>query len=296
MAVGYSETYFHTLNAKEFAKRVAELTDGEIDIKVHSGQTLYKMPEVKRAVQTGQIPIGEFYLAAYGNEHPLFELDAIPFLAPGYDGAAKIWDVQRAPLTELLAGQNLTVLYSVPFPGQNLYSNDPIETAADLEGLKFRSQNSVVAKLADAVGATPVTIQTPEVPQAFATGVVEGMLTSVSFGATSKAWEYTNHLTLVDAMLPKIVVVANTRILDGLAPEVRDAVMTAAAEAEARGWDMSRADAAKSLATIRESGMSVLDPSASLSADMQVIATELQAAWIERAGDEGSALISAISE
>lgn len=296
MAVSYSDSYFHTLNAKRFAERVAELTDGEIEIAVHSGQTLFKMPEVKRAVQTGQIPIGEFYLAAYGNEDPLFELDAIPFLAPGYAGAEKIWSVQKAPLTEMLAEQNLTVLYAVPFPGQNLYSNAPITTAEDLKGLKFRSQNSVVAKLADAVGATPVTIQTPEVPQAFATGVVEGMLTSVSFGATSKAWEYTNHLTLVDAMLPKIVVVANSRILAGLDDGVREAVIKAGAEAEERGWSMSRADAAKSLAVIRESKMTVGAPSEQLTSDMQAIAGDLKAAWVDRAGDDGAAIIAAIAE
>jgi TRAP-type C4-dicarboxylate transport system substrate-binding protein len=85
MPLPYAEGSFHTKNTRMFADDVRKYSNGRIDITVHPNGTLFKLPEIKRAVQTGQVPIAETNLPAYGNEYPFFEIDVILFLAQGYD-------------------------------------------------------------------------------------------------------------------------------------------------------------------------------------------------------------------
>ena len=103
MPTPYPEGNYHTQNVQAFAKEVADLTDGGLTITVHSGASLFKMPEIKRAVRTQQAQIGEILLSAYGNENAVFEADGIPFLAAGFDNAWKLYQAQKPVLEEVLA-------------------------------------------------------------------------------------------------------------------------------------------------------------------------------------------------
>jgi TRAP-type C4-dicarboxylate transport system substrate-binding protein len=110
MATGFNDTNFQTQNVKLFADEVKRLSGGELEIVVHSGMSLYRQPEIKRAVSSGQIQIGEVLLSAYGNEDPIFEADAIPLLATGYDGSMKLWKLQRPLLEQRFAKHGLVLL------------------------------------------------------------------------------------------------------------------------------------------------------------------------------------------
>ena len=71
MPMAYAATNFHSEMGVVFADKVRDYTKGEIDITVHPGGSLFKGGEIKRAVQTGQAPIGERFMSAHANEAPL---------------------------------------------------------------------------------------------------------------------------------------------------------------------------------------------------------------------------------
>ena len=85
MPMAYSATNFHSQNGVLFADAVRIATGGEVDITVHPGGSLFKGNDIKKAVQTGQAPIGERLLSAHQNESLLFGADSIPFLATSYE-------------------------------------------------------------------------------------------------------------------------------------------------------------------------------------------------------------------
>ena len=99
LPTGYATNTFQTENVQQFADDVAKATGGKLKITVHAGASLYKMPEIKRAVQSGQTQAGEFILSAYANENPLFGVDSIPFLATSYGAAQKLYTASK-PATE----------------------------------------------------------------------------------------------------------------------------------------------------------------------------------------------------
>jgi TRAP-type C4-dicarboxylate transport system substrate-binding protein len=74
----------HSENLALFAKDVAAATDNKLQITVHAAASLFKAPEIKRAVQTGQAQIGEVLLSLHENEDPIYGIDVIPFLATSY--------------------------------------------------------------------------------------------------------------------------------------------------------------------------------------------------------------------
>jgi TRAP-type C4-dicarboxylate transport system substrate-binding protein len=294
MPTGYAESSFKTINDRMFSDEVKKLGGGKLEIVVHPNALLYKMPEIKRAVQTGQVGIGEFFLSAYGNEDPMYEVDAIPFLIEGYDGAWKLYQAQKPFLEKRFSSQGMRLLYSVPFPAQNFYTVKPLTDPAQFKGMKFRAHNPVVSRLAELLGATPVTIQQPEVPQAFLNGVVNLMMTSTALGVETSAWEYTKYYYVTNAMYVKTAVVVNERAFRALPPEARDAILKSAPVAEKRGWEMSKQNVVEGEKILASKGIAVGNASPALMQALRKASDTLIQDWVKKAGPDGAALVKAV--
>lgn len=293
MPTPYSDKTFHTVNIAEFAKDVETATNGGLTIKLHTAGSLYKHPEISKAVRGGQVPVGEFLLSRLTNEHAAFGADGQPFLAANYDEAKKLWAAQKPIVAKLMDKQGLMPLFSVPWPPQGLYTKKEIKTVDDLKGLKFRTYNATLEKFANLAGAAPTQIEAPDIAQAFSTGRVEAMITSPSTGANSKAWDYVSHFTDIQAWLPKNIVVVNKRAFRKLDKSEQDAVLAAAAKAETRGWEMSMAETATKMKILKDNGMTIVEPSAELMAGLKKIGATMLEDWSKAAGPEGEEILKA---
>ncbi len=293
MPTPYGDSVFHTQNITQFAEDVAAATEGAVEITVHSAGSLYGHPEIKDSVRRGLAPLGEVLMSRLANEDPVFAVDSIPFLASSYEEAEALWEASRPLVEEKLAAQGLTLLFAVPWPGQSLYSQEPLTSAEDLEGASFRAYNAATERLAQLMGAVPTQVEAGDIPTAFATGRVDAMITSPSTGVSSQAWDFTSHYTDTQAWLPKNMVIANTRAFEALPEDQRAAILDAAATAETRGWEMSAAETEEKIATLEENGMTVSQPSETLSAQLAEIGETMTAEWLEDAGDEGRQVIEA---
>jgi len=260
---------------------------------VHSGASLFKAPEILRAVRGSQVQAGEVLLVNFQNEAQIFGADGIPFLATGYDTAQKLYRAQKPLLEKKLAEQGVMLLYSVPWPPQGIYSKKPINSATDLKGIKWRAYSPATGRIAELVGAQPVTVQQAELSQAMATGVIEATMTSGATGVDTKMWEQMSHYYDVQAWLPKNAVLVNKKAFDSLDAATRDAVLKAAAEAEKQGWANSQKVMTDTTAALKANGMKVEPPSAQLRADMQKVGATLLEEWLKNAGAEGQDMINA---
>ena len=289
----YPATNFHSVNLASFAADVDKASAGKLKITTHPGASLFKAPEIKRAVQGGQAQIGEILLAAFQNEWQMFGADGLPFLATSYDESMKLYRAQRPILEKKLAEQGLQLLYAVPWPPQGIYSKKPLASAADLKGSKWRAYSPATSRIAELVGAQPVTVQAAELSQALATGAVEANMTSGATGVDSKLYEHLKYYYDVQAWLPKNAVIVNKRAFDALDKASQDALLKAGADAEARGWAQSSKVNTDTLATLKANGMSVEPPSAALKADMQKVGATMLKEWLDKAGPEGQAMLDA---
>ncbi|MDP2698649.1 TRAP transporter substrate-binding protein [Thalassospira sp.] len=296
MATPYPDATFHTQNIIEFAKDVKEATNGDLEITVHSGGSLFKHPDIKRSVQRGLVPAGETLISLLANEDPIYNLDAIPFLATSYDQAQKLWQVSRPTIEAKLAAEGLKVLYAVAWPSQGLYTSKEVNSVTDLSGIRFRAYNSATSKLADLTGMVSTQVEVPEIPTAFATGIVEAMMTSPSTGANSKAWDFVSNFYDVQAWLPKNMVIVNAKAFDALSAETQQAVLDAAARAETRGWEMSVAETDAQKKVLADNGMTVAAPSADLKDGLSKVGETMVTDWLAEAGAEGQAIVDAFRQ
>ncbi len=293
MPTGYGVNVFHTKNLQQFVDEVDKTTMGKLKITLHPGASLYKMPEIKRAIQSGQVQSGEFILSAYSNENPIFGVDSVPFLATSYDGAQRLYVAAKPATEKLLDSQGMKLLFSVPWPGQSLYSVKPITKMADFAGTKQRAYNPATTKIAQMVKAQPVTIQLAELGQALATGAVDNFLTSSASGIDSKLYEQTKFFYVVNAWLPRNATVVNKKAFEALDKATQEAVLKAAKAAEVRGWEASKAIDAAYIKDLAKFGMTTGLPTDEVRDGLNAIGDTMVKEWMAAAGPDGIAVIEA---
>lgn len=287
----YPASNLHTQNLEQFVKDVSKLSGGELEIVLHNNASLYKAPEIKRAVQGNQAQIGEILLTNYANEDPIYALDGLPFLATGYDAAWKLYQAQKELLNKKLASQGMTALYTVAWPPQGIFANKDINSVDDLKGVKWRAYSPVTARIAELVGAQPVTIQQSELAQAMATGVVNAFMTSGSTGWDTKTYEYIKKFYDTQAWLPKNAVIVNKKAFDALDEKSKKALLQASADAEKRGWALSKEKTQWYLDNLAKNGMEIVKPTPELMQGLDKVGDTMLTEWIEKAGPDGQKVI-----
>ncbi len=287
----YPANNFHTENLQQFADDVDKASGGKLKIQLHPNASLFKAPEIKRAVQGGQAQAGEILLVNYENEDPLYGLDGVPFLATSYKESRELYKAERKALEDKLAKQGMMLLYAVPWPPQGIFTNRTLNSAADMKGLKWRAYSPATSKIAELVGAQPVTVQAAEVSQALATGVIDSYMSSGATGYDSKTYENLKHFYDTQAWLPKNAVIVNRAAFTALDKPVQAAVLKAAADAETRGWKLSEEKTGWYLDQLKQKGMSIDKPSEQLTADMRKVGNVMLAEWLRKAGADGKKVI-----
>ena len=293
LPTAYPATNFHTENIVQFAKEVDAATAGKLKITVHAGASLFKAPEIKRAVQSAQAQAGEILLANYANENPLYALDGVPFLATSYPEALRLYEVSKPALEKLLAAQGIKLLFSVPWAPQGIFSKREISSVGDLRGIKWRAYSPATAKIAELIGAQPVQIQQAELSAAMATGVVEAFMTSGSTGFDTKTYEHIKNFYDTQAWIPKNAVLVNLKSFNALDAASQAAVLKVAGDAETRGWKVAQEKNVEYKRLLTERGMKIHKPSPKLDADMRQVGAIMQADWLKASGSEGNALMTA---
>ena len=287
----YPANNFHTENLQQFANDVDKATAGKLKLQIHPNASLFKAPEIKRAVQGGQAQAGEILLVNFENEDPLYGIDGVPFLATSYDEAFKLYKAERKVLEDKLAKQGMMLLYTVPWPPQGIYTNRALNGAADMKGLKWRAYSPATSKIAELVGAQPVTVQAAEVSQALATGVIDSYMSSGATGYDSKTYEHLKRFYDTQAWLPKNAIIANRAAFTALDKATQSAVLKAASDAETRGWKSSAEKTSWYLDQLKQKGMTIDKPSEQLTADMRKVGNVMLAEWLRKSGPDGKKII-----
>ena len=296
MPMAYAASNYHSEMGVIFADKVRDYTGGDIDITVHPGGSLFGGGDIKRAVQTAQVPIGERLMSAHTNEAPILGWDNLPFVATSFDQNEKLWQAAKDVVNEELASQNLHVLYTCPWPGQGFYFKGEVASSNDIQGLKFRSYNTATATLAEKLGMIPVQVEAAELSQALATGVAEAFISSGSTGYDRKVWEHLSHYYKVNAWMPRNYVMVNKQVWDGLSADQQRALEKAGDETAAACIAKANELSDWYFEQLEANGMSVVDAGPEFLAELKEIGAGMTADWLASAGDAGQAILDAYGQ
>lgn len=290
LATGYRAESFHTQNIVQFASEVEQASAGALRIEVRPNNTLFKLAEIRQAVQDGKAEAGETIMTSMVGEVPIAGADSIPFVVQSYGDARRLWSLQRPLIEKHLAARGLKPLYAVPWPPQGLFTNQAVRSAADFQGTRMRTYNQSTQRIAQMLGATPVDVPMVEVNQALASRRMDNMITSAVTGVENRVWDQIGFYYGINAWFPKNLVFVNRQAFEALPPSVREAVTQAAARAEARGWALSEAVATESTSELQRRGIKVDRVPATFEAELKRLGEKFSREWVQAVGNEANVI------
>lgn len=288
LATGYRVDSFHTQNIVQFAGDVEQATAGALRIEVRPNNTLFKLAEIRQAVQEGKVEAGEAIMTSMVGEIPIAGADAIPFVVHSYTDARRLWNLQRPLIEKHFAARGLKPLYVVPWPPQGLFTSQPVNSGADFRGTRMRTYNQSTVRIAEMLGASPVDVPMVEVNQALASRKVDSMITSAVTGVENRVWDQIGFYYGINAWFPKNIVFVNVKAFDALPAPSQEVVTQAAARAEARGWALSEAVANESTQELQRRGIKVGRVPISFEAELKRLGEKFSREWVKSVGTEAN--------
>lgn len=293
MASGYPESSFLTKNIRLFIEAVEQRTDGELKIDLRPNDTLIQLDNIKRAVQSGQIPIGEIRMGVYGNEQEMFNLDNIPGVVPTFEKSWALMEAQKPYYEEWFGENGMEVLTYVAWPGQGFFTNGEIHSLDDLEGIKLRIYSKQTQVMGEKLGTEAIILPFAEVPQAFATGMIEALWTSAQSGTDVQVWDYLDTFTYTGTMHNKNAIIVNERAMRALPEDIQQIVREEGEKATARGWELAQAASDEKEQILQDHGVSVVQAPQDILDRIDEIGKEMVADWMTRASEEEQAVYEA---
>jgi TRAP-type transport system periplasmic protein len=292
IASSYPEGNFHVTNLQQFAADVQSASGGKLLLKVHAGGSLAKAADIRKKVTEGTVAMGEVFGPSLSALHGAFALDAVPFLATNYTTARKLWKTLESTVEAKLATEGLTLLASVPWPPQGLFSSKPIVLPKEMEGLAMRENSPPVKRLAELVGTKPVRIETPDLAAAARERKFDLVFTSAAQGIDTKLYETLPYFYQANAWLPRNLLFVNQKTFNALPREQQLSIVKLAGKAEERGWEMSERFAQTSTQALAQAGGKVAPLPPAVRTRLERLGNQIARETVEKSDPQLMVLVS----
>lgn len=286
IATAYAADNFQTMNLQQFAKEVAIASKGQAKMTVYPAGSLLKPAEIFPGVVNGKAEAGEVIMSSLAKEIPVFGLDSLPFTVRGYEDAHNLWMESKAEVEKALTKRGLKLLYSVPWPPQNLYSKKPLSSLADFKGMRMRSYNPASERIAELAMASAIPVQVMDLEKAIVSDKLDLMITSSGTGVETKAWSKMSYYYQANAWIPKNIVFISEKVFAKLGANAQKQMMEAAQVAEKRGWNMSRNSDAGYEIQLRNNKVKVDRVNALLRNNLDRLGEQFVREWLKTASSE----------
>lgn len=291
-----AENYI-TVNAQTFANEVAAATNGEVQITIHPGGSLgFKGPEMFAAVRDGLVPIGDMLLQQQIGDNALLGLQSLPYLLESYEEQVEFQTYYRPLLNEVFAENNQQLLFTVPWPQQQVFTKKEINSFADFAGIKVRSSDASATEIFRASGMTPVQLPWGEVIPSLATGAIEAVGTSSPSAVDGSFWEFLTHGYTTRHTWNLDAVSVNQDAWDALSEEHRTAIREIAVRLEPAFWQSAQDTDAKQLEKLAKNGMTNGDLDDATREELRKRAAPIREAEIARMGPRAAAVVEAFQK
>lgn len=289
----WPEGNFQVEALNQFAGAVQEATSGEVELDIHSGGDLgLKGPELLSAVRDGIVQGADMLLTQQVGEAPLLGIESVPYLTRNTDDAALLRDTAWPYYEAVAAEYNQKFLYTVPWPGQGIFTQQPVATVDDLQGIKLRTVDKNGTEFFEALGASPIQMPWGEVVPALASGVIDGVTTSTPSGVDGSFWEFTAYFNKLDWQLAPDVVSINLDAWNSLTAEQQQTIEVLAQELEPQFQQLSQDEDKRNAQVLADHGIHMSAPSAELSKQLTDAAQPQWQQFRESAGPKADELMT----
>ncbi len=291
-ATPYPEGDFRTSSAKAFAEAVRGATSGALNLVVFPGGSLLPESQIEPALRQNRIPIGLFDLStAAAGPRRVLAFSSLPFLAPTYADALRLWNAARAVVQRHFADGGMLVLYALPSPPAALLSAREVTQVSDLQAAPIVVDDPWLDRLVTHIGARPVALKGADPEHVFADRAA-AMLAPPEVAADIRAWTFAHAAYDVQASFPLCVVVVNQQAFGALDEPSQRAVLNAAVTAQNNAWGASIDQRNSGVATLEANRLVVQSPPPALMEAFGRAGRAIVAEWRDTGGAEARRILN----
>jgi tripartite ATP-independent transporter DctP family solute receptor len=268
----HAQDYPTTQGDQYFADLVEERTDGRIKIEVYHSAQLGEERAVIEQVQFGAIDFTRVSISPLAAFSPGLDALQMPYL---YNSTDHMWRVLKGEIgDEMLASVEEAGFVGLAWyeSGARSFYNSvrPIESVADLAGLKIRVQESqLMVGLVEALGAVATPMPFGEVYSALQTGVIDGAENNWPSYYSTSHYEVAEYYTLDRHTQVPEILVASKIAMDRLSPADQEIIRQAAKDSIDYQRERWAAFVAESEEAIRANGNVITELSPAAVAEFQ---------------------------
>ena len=248
---------------KYFGELVKERTQGRYSVEVYHSAQLGQEADTVEQVRAGVIDLNRTSLGPWNGLVPETKVPSLPYIFRSVEHAR---NVMNGPIgDEILAAFEPFGVVGLAFydgGSRSFYnSKKPVNTVADLAGLKFRViQSDVFVDMVAALGATATPMPYGEVYSSIETGVIDGAENNFPSYDTAKHAEVAKHYSLDEHLIVPEIFLMSKVAWDKLTPEDQAIFKQAAKDSVAKQYELWDAQVAKSREIVEKAGSTITTP------------------------------------
>ena len=246
-----------------FQKRIAELTDNVVEVKLFPRGVLGGEMATMESFLGGNIDINWVSNTVTTNVVPTLSMLDLPF---GFTSKEHCWKVLDGPIGQYLNAEardkGIRVL-GWGYAGSRcmIFKNKPIKSVADLSGLKVRvPANPLYSETIKSWGANPTTIPWTEVYLALSQGVADGIETAPTPSFDKKHFEVAKYLIRTNHLIYFHILTASEKTFKKFPKDIQMAIVVAGNESALLYREKSIQQEMGIYDQFKDKGMTIIDP------------------------------------
>src|SRR6266513_257318 len=177
MPTEYPQSAMPGLGVTTFARHVAELSAGKIEIRPSFDASAgIRSAGMLAAISEGRVPAGDAFAGALEREDAIFALPSLPFLVTSIADARRLADLARPFLAAALEKKGQRLLYLTPWPPSGIWSKAPLKASSDLSSLSIRTYDKISSEVFASVGAKAASISFADTMPKLVEGTINSVL------------------------------------------------------------------------------------------------------------------------
>ena len=228
------EGYPNTTALEQFVKDVNATTGDRINSQVFNGGVLGDQPDAIEQVRAGALDFADFSMGPMGPIIPATNVLSLPYLFKGEDQMHRVMDgAIGKEFSDAMQKQGLVALAWFDAGARSFYNTKhPIETPADMKGLKLRvMDNDLYVQMVAQLGGNATPMAYGEVYQSLKTGVIDGAENNFPSYDSSNHYQVAKYYSVDDHLIIPECLCVSKISWDKLNPADQAAVQKAATDA-----------------------------------------------------------------
>lgn len=274
-----------------YADRLEELSGGRLSVTGYPGEVLHTVGDGFRAAATGITDVTSAWPVYSANSFNLFHATELPLALPSSDvGAVRVVDeIYPEFLRSEYERMGIYLAFNAVTPEYDILTTRPVNSLADLQGLKIRAAGGGITEIVERLGAIPVTMTITDAYTAFQQGVVDGIILSTADMVAYRMHEvgqYNYRIGVVRVAIPHAI---NRAFYDALPDDLKDVFAEAGREAGYNYQQMYTRLTERALAEMEAAGVEITYASEEDLARANELLAPMWDGFVERNGGAGSA-------